>query len=114
MPLVHLTVYGSEATAYRVTIEQTPDAEIRAFCTCDAGRQGKACRHRNALLQGDFSFVDIESLEDAKTAVALLPCSLLEKALERVKAEQTKVDEAQLRLKRAKQALDLAMRGSLR
>ena len=113
MPLVHLTVYGSEGTAYRVTIEQMPDAEIRAFCTCDAGRQGKACRHRNALLQGDFSFIDVQSMEDAKTAVAWLPRSLLEKALERVKTEQTIVDEAQQRLKRAKQALDLAMRGSL-
>lgn len=52
MSKVVFLVQGSKAEPYRVTFEKT-EGGMRAFCDCAAGTNGKSCKHRTRILQGD-------------------------------------------------------------
>lgn len=48
-------VQGSdEANIYDVTFEKIGD-NLRAYCTCQAGKKGSCCKHRFSLMDGEIS-----------------------------------------------------------
>jgi uncharacterized Zn finger protein len=69
-------VVGSQGDPYRVTFAFNGD-KASASCTCGAGEQGKWCKHRTALLDGDVTAVrsanasEVAALKDRLAGTSL-------------------------------------------
>lgn len=94
---IEFLIQGSATEPYRVSFWRVGD-NVKSFCTCQAGRNGLACKHRLSLLDGDVtnlvssgpnSFQKLQRmLEGSDVGVALralesvtLPLHTLEKLL---------------------------------
>lgn len=60
-----VNVIGSSGNPYAVSIN-TADGKLSMLCSCQAGENGKFCKHLGQLLEGDLS-----AISDASEKVAL-------------------------------------------
>lgn len=90
-------VAGSTTEPYLVSFERL-DRHLGMTCTCQAGRFGKFCKHRAALLQGDISAVVDDDQALASTIPIMLQGSDIEEIFHQVMAETAVFDAAKRRL----------------
>lgn len=86
---------------YQATVERR-GSEIVVFCKCNSGVQGKVCRHKSALLRGDYSRVlsgDFRTLEVWKEGtLAMSAIQEFDAAAEALAAAKVRKDKAEMRL----------------
>ena len=80
-------VRGSQGDPYTGSFATGADGEVSSACTCMAGRTGRFCKHRVALLDGDVS----DLLSDNGQDVARLREQLAGTALERAHQEMVRI-----------------------
>lgn len=97
MQKINFSVIGSSDEPYDVTFEFA-DGHLRAFCTCAAGANGQACKHRSNLLAGVVDGVTDANSEKLSLLAEWLKGSAIERAI-------TSVTEAERQLEAAKQAV---------
>lgn len=110
MTTVSFAVRGSAAEPYLVTFHLA-QGTLAAFCTCPAGDQGQACKHRLSILAGDTSGivdVDPEAVTAVRSAMVGTPlaAALLSLAQAEAEAAAAKAD-----VTAAKKQVAAAMRG---
>jgi uncharacterized Zn finger protein len=100
-------VKGSSADPYEVTFIKD-GASLTALCTCPAGTYGNFCKHRIAILDGDFGSITSSNANQAATVASWLPGTDVEAALsdlreaEKIAAPEKKaLNAARRRLARA-------------
>lgn len=106
---IEFLVQGSEIDPYRVSFHKSGN-NLSAYCTCAAGSNGQYCKHRFNILDGIIDGVVSGNETDVITVGRWLEGSDVEAALHRVRAAETEVAEAKVRLSAAKKALAAAMR----
>jgi hypothetical protein len=99
MESLEFLVQGSEPEPYRVTIERA-GSNLRASCTCAAGRNGQFCKHRMRILSGvpdgileldlDALHRALEWLSGTDVEVAITSLTHAEEEFERSKKELSK------------------------
>ena len=106
---IEVHVLGSSGTPYIATFSREGDS-LKTTCNCAAGKKRTHCKHRLALLAGDFTSVhgDMQSeLLDRLSAIAR--GTEIESALKAFELADADAKAATERLKRAKKLLDIAM-----
>lgn len=93
MQQIHFLVQGSAQDPYAVTFTLDGGA-LRAFCSCQAGINGMACKHRMAILSGITESIVSSNLGDADTVKSWLTGTPLESAIAR--ADQLELEFAAL------------------
>lgn len=82
-------VKGSTSDTYEVTFIKD-GASLTALCTCPAGQFGNFCKHRIAILDGDFGSISSDNADQAPIVIEWLEGSDVEAALGALrKAEET-------------------------
>lgn len=107
-PPILLEVAGSEGRIYVITARRR-GGEMTISCTCNAGENRMACKHRLALLAGDGGGLVKGSADDVAAIVAWLPGSALARQLQAVDEAEQAVAAARKRLSAAKKALGRIM-----
>lgn len=104
-----LEIAGSEGDIYKATFERTGDS-LRALCTCPAGEMGTHCKHRLAVLNGDFSRVAGDSDVDiAQEVASLIQGTGIERAMRALAEAEQRLAAANAEVKRHKAALGRLM-----
>lgn len=99
MEKLEFFVSGSRGDVYTVKFERD-GSNLNAFCTCEAGQNGIYCKHRFALMNGEFNSIlsdNINDLPKLKLMIegtdveeAFLEVLKLEKLAESIKADLQK------------------------
>jgi len=109
MERIEVQVLGSGESPYRVTFEKF-GSRLRAFCTCAAGANGQACKHRLRLLSGNpEGVVDLNSLVLTKIVDWVVGTDV-EQALEELARSETRLLAAKKDVEVAKKRLSDAFR----
>jgi hypothetical protein len=108
---INFLVQGSEPDPYKVSFLMESASEMRAFCTCSAGRNGQYCKHRFNILQGKHDDVLGEAADAIAIVQSWLKGSSIEQALHFLRALEKKEAELKLEISAAKKAVAKAMRG---
>lgn len=110
MTTISFSIRGSAPEPYVVTFHLAPGT-LAAFCTCPAGDQGQACKHRLRILAGDpAGIVDVDPEAVAAVRAAALGTPLAAALLGLAHAEAAAA-AAKAALTAAKQQVSAAMRG---
>ena len=67
MATINFLIKGSSSEPYKVVFAQTGDGQLTATCTCQAGLKGTYCKHRMAILEGNFSAIVSGNTVEAET-----------------------------------------------
>ncbi|MFV0301806.1 MAG: SWIM zinc finger family protein [Paracoccus sp. (in: a-proteobacteria)] len=110
MSIYEFEVQGSAPEPYQVRIERR-DNQMFAYCTCPAGKNGTACKHRFAIFDGDASTVISDNKSEVSQIPTLIPGSNLESALGEVEEAQRAFDAAKKKLSACKKKLARLMNG---
>lgn len=97
METIKFLVQGSAKTPYELIFERD-GTQIAAFCTCPAGENGTACKHRLSIFSGLDTGIVSGNAEKVTEIVAWLPGSTLA-------ADMAELDEAERNFERAKTAV---------
>jgi uncharacterized Zn finger protein len=108
MERLEFMVLGGQGDEYRVVFEASGD-NLSAFCTCPAGLNGQYCKHRFALMDGEYDQLVSRNEADLSRVKLLMKGSDLETAYKAVLAAEPAHSEAKRRLAAAKQKLAKAM-----
>ena len=103
-------VQGSSLNEYEVSFFVDENGDIRAFCTCRAGQMGIYCKHRVALIVGDFTSV-VGGAEKKDKLQELLKNSELKRIVEEVIQIEKEAKALNATLKKAKKKLQSLMEG---
>ncbi len=104
-----IQVEGSTGDSYTATFAREGDI-LRALCSCPAGASGTHCKHRLALLAGDFRQARGDLTADVGEQVAtLLRGTEVERVLQALSEAQRDLERAQREVKSHKKALDRVM-----
>ena len=101
-------VQGSGEEAYEVRFILRGDT-LNAFCTCPAGQNGTACKHRLGILGGSTLGILSNNTHDVKTLMELLPGTILAKTLDQLATAEAAAEKAKKTLASAKKAVARAM-----
>lgn len=101
------SVQSSSGEPYEVTFFR--DDQLHATCTCGAGIQNKACKHRLNILAGDDDGILSSNKEEAETVRSWLAGTALQRALQGVIESEAEVAAAKKRADIAKHALNRIM-----
>ena len=107
----HLSIeaLGSSGDLYEIEI-QFGKSRPTISCNCDAGQRGVQCKHRIALLRGDYSNVpDPQDQADVRSALTTMSNSPLMKAFEAYEQAESAKQNAEKALKVAKDILARTM-----
>jgi hypothetical protein len=96
--------YNGDTGIYLVALLRTKDGTFKFSCTCEGAKNGYHCKHRMAILEGDYSRVAPEDRAVAETIRAELEGSEIQKALHAWRAAEADV-------KKYKRAFGLALMG---
>lgn len=110
METISFDVQGSAQAPYTVTFQKTGN-DITALCSCPAGDNGQACKHRLGILSGSTEGIVSGNEALASSVAGWLPGSNLEQALEAVAQAERAAEKAKKELSQAKKALGVAFRG---
>lgn len=102
-------VQGSEPEPYLCEFVRDGD-RLLARCSCAAGQNGQACKHRLGLLAGESAGV-VEGAEHLAGLAAMLDQSMLQQALAELLAAERALDAAKANAARAKRKLARVMEG---
>jgi|ERR1041385_1780747 uncharacterized Zn finger protein len=105
MDAFEFLVQGSAAEPYRVSFHRWSDGNLSAYCTCPAGENGMACKHRVRILRGILDGVVSENHADVTMVAAWLGGTDVEKALQSVEALEKEAERIKGALTAAKKML---------
>lgn len=106
---LHFKVTGSAGVIYEVSAQRDV-AGVRITCTCEAGNNKLACKHRTALLAGDGTAL-ISGGDGLATLATWLPGTALDHAIRRVAEANATAETAKRNLSAARKALGRVMLG---
>jgi hypothetical protein len=92
MEKLEFIMRGSKGDNYRVVF-QKQGLDIRAFCTCKAGRYGTYCRHRTELMDGDITNLLSSNTEDVERLYDLLAGTNLETIYQKIVEDQNRYEK---------------------
>lgn len=110
MESIEFLVSGSAPEPYRVSFHRE-GGKLTAFCTCQAGLNGQACKHRLDILAGAVDGLPEGSGPDVRAVCAWLQGTALQQAVQQVQALEAEMDAVKRRLAVAKKGLAVTMRG---
>jgi hypothetical protein len=94
-------VQGSEPAPYRVIFKRT-ETDLKATCTCRAGKNGILCKHRLSILDGDKKAVVSENSEQVAEVASWLDGSSVGLAISELVALEAEKKDIEAKIKRAK------------
>ncbi|WP_146002145.1 hypothetical protein [Cupriavidus pauculus] len=100
-------IQGSAEAPYQVKFVAR-DGELYGTCTCAAGEQGQACKHRSAILDGDVTAV-VSGADYAVTLAGLLPGTKLQTAIQAIAGAEEDLARAKKAVAAAKKQLGRVM-----
>lgn len=106
MSSLRLQVRGSQGDLYDVELIRD-GTHLRITCTCPAGENGQACKHRLALLDGDVTA--LVSHDGSEQIAALLADSDVEASLKQLRAAEEVLAAAKSDVQKLKHALSRLM-----
>lgn len=110
MKTIEFRVQGSAPAPYTVTFLGDAGA-TRAVCTCPAGEVGQICKHRIALLRGQFTHVLGADPSLIASLGLLLEGSELVEALSNLDIAEADLESAKKSVQNAKKRLARLMQG---
>ncbi len=102
-------VKGSEDDPYKVTIEKL-GSDLNAYCTCAAGVNGQACKHRMRILSGNPEGIVDGDLDALSLVVDWVAGTDVEYFLRQLIAAEDVFEEAKARLSAARKDFAASMR----
>lgn len=94
---------------YTIKVFETSDG-ISLTCSCPAGENGKMCKHRIAIVEGDDRKV-IQSTHAISDMVGILEGTTLAETVRQMRAQEAAISEGQVRLKQIKTRVGKLMLG---
>ena len=86
-------VQGSSPEPYKVIFENHDDNKMTAFCTCQAGDFGDACKHRWNIIEGKTENIIDGDKSYVPQIMEWYSKSSIKSVQEEVKQELKKIDE---------------------
>ena len=113
MKSVQILYRGSQAEPYHINTVKQKDGQLEMLCDCLAGTNGTHCKHRIALLTGDYKNVIYteKTAQHLKLIASWIPGTKLEAALKGLAEHEKKAQDAAKELKNAKRKLARVMEG---
>lgn len=108
MKEINFDIKGSSTQPYRVTFIKD-EGSLTAICNCPAGQFGNFCKHRIAILNGEFNAICSDNPNDAETVLEWLVDTDVERALTELRAAESAEDVTKKRLQELKKKLARAM-----
>lgn len=110
---IQILYRGSQVDPYHIDIVRHKDNQMEMLCDCPAGIHGTHCKHRIALLTGDYkNIIHTEATDqDLKLIESWIPGTKLEAALNYMSDCEKKAKQATKELKNAKHKLARIMEG---
>ena len=102
-------VQGSAPEPYKVTFCKE-GANLYAYCTCPAGKNGQYCKHRFNIMAGSIKGIVSNNTDDVATVKSWLTGTDVEKAILQVTELENEVETLNRRLSAAKKTIAKAMR----
>lgn len=109
MSLIKFQVQGSSPNPYTVTFEKK-EGNLNAFCTCPAGENGQACKHRIDILNGAIDGVVSNNQDDVSVVCSWIAGTDVGTCLIALENAEKELAKAQAKLKAAKKDLGQAFR----
>jgi len=103
-------VQGSASDPYEVEFNRE-NGTVSVSCTCAAGENGQACKHRLNVIAGSITDMLEPNLADLEKACDWLAGGPIEAALANLHAAEMASETAKKQLARARKALALALQG---
>lgn len=101
---------SSSGGYYEVTVTNS-GSSITVFCTCDAGKQGKLCRHKTEILDGDIdSLFDLNEKDDLNRMTAIVDRSTYRELRKEHLQIKTDVEAMQKREKHVRLNIETSMK----
>jgi hypothetical protein len=107
---INFLVQGSAPEPYEVTFLNKEDG-LLIFCTCPAGENGKHCKHRLALIEGDAGAIVSRNKDKLVTALTWLEDTPIQGACVEFRQAEQEVERAKKRFNAAKRKLANVMAG---
>ena len=101
-------VQGSSPEPYTVIFAQHP-GNVRATCSCDAAKNGMACKHRMEILAGNDPGIVSGNVGEVPTVRGWLAGTLVASALQEVERLEVEANDIKKRLTAAKKELGRAL-----
>lgn len=76
--ILNFVVKGSTGNLYEITARRV-EGRLRMTCTCQAGQNGLWCKHRTALLNGEFDHLSSGNLNDMATLAEIASGAVVER-----------------------------------
>jgi uncharacterized Zn finger protein len=108
MKIIEFSVQGSAAMPYEVTFTLDGN-KLNAFCTCPAGGNGSACKHRLSIFAGRNTGVVSGNTDQIPNVVMWLRGSEIEKSLAELAAADAEFEQAKQRVSAVKKKLSMSM-----
>ncbi len=101
-------VKGSSSAPYELTFIKD-GSSLTAPCTCPAGQFGNSCKHRVAILDGDFDAISSDNADQAPKVVGWLAGTDVEAALSELRKAEKNPEYSKEDLAALKKRLARAM-----
>ena len=101
-------VKGSSSDPYEITFIKD-GSSLTALCTCPAGQFGNSCKHRVAILDGNFESISSNNADKAPTVVDWLVGTDVEAALAELRNAEKSTESAKGDIAALKKKLARAM-----
>lgn len=108
MERLEFVVLGSQGDEYRITFERN-EMNLNVFCTCAAGENRLYCKHRFALMNGEYERVIVGDEVKLARVKAVMQGTDLEQAYKGLVAADIVHAEAKRKLDIAKKLVAKAM-----
>jgi NAD-dependent DNA ligase len=105
-------VKGSAIEPYRVVIEKNDD-DLNAFCTCPAGVNGQACKHRLRILSGNLDGVVAGDISQITAVVDWVSGTDVERYLKSLIEAEDAYEAAKKRLSVARKEFAASLRSDM-
>jgi hypothetical protein len=101
-------VQGSDPVPYTVSFKKT-DNDLRASCSCRAGKNGLLCKHRLSILNGDKNAVVSKNSDQVAEIASWLAGSKVAEAISTVTSLEAEKKSIEEKLKQAKKLVAKAL-----
>lgn len=102
--VVFKVISESSGQAYELIAEPTGGG-LRFTCDCAAGALGQMCKHRQAIIEGDFSAVQAPNAFDSATFKEWLQASRIGALMDSLSAVEDEIKAAKKRIMAIKHEL---------
>lgn len=105
MQEISFKVQGSALDPYDVVFKKQADAKLSAFCSCQAGKNGKSCKHRFNILKGIKEGIVSDNLEDVELVQSWLHGTNLEQAINKMRKLESEEEKIKKELEDTKKVV---------